>query len=104
MPTVAPAVDPVSVAPNVASTTVTVAYADRARGVWPIRARFTMSDGSTTDYNYPAEVWSTNTMRYVRVYKFVGKKPVKIELDPDKRLLDIERTNNVWTAPVSIQP
>ncbi len=98
------AFDTVAVATKGDSTTVTVVYANRARGVLPIRARFTMSDGSTTDYNYPAEVWSTNTMRYVRVYKFAGKKPVKIELDPDKRLLDIDRTNNVWTAPVSIQP
>jgi hypothetical protein len=30
----------------------------------------------------------------------VGKKVVKIELDPDHRLVDIDRTNNTWTAPV----
>ena len=77
---------------------VLVAYGNRARGVLPIRARFTMSDGSTTDFNYPAEVWSTNTVRYIRRYSFVGKKVVKIELDPDHRLVDIDRTNNVWTA------
>jgi hypothetical protein len=81
------------------TTTVAVAYANRARGVLPIRARFTLSDGSKVDYDYPAEVWSTNTVRYVRQYQFVGKKPVKIELDPDKRLVDIDRSNNVWTAP-----
>ena len=79
---------------------VLVAYANRARGVLPIRARFTMSDGSTQDFNYPAEVWSTNTMRYIRRYTFVGKRVVKIELDPDHRLVDIDRSNNVWTAPV----
>jgi hypothetical protein len=79
---------------------VLVAYANRARGVLPIRARFTMSDGSTQDFNYPAEVWSTNTVRYIRRYTFVGKRVVKIELDPDHRLVDIDRSNNVWTAPV----
>ena len=33
---------------------------------------------------------------YVRRYEFKGKKLTKIELDPDKRLVDIDRTNNVW--------
>jgi aminopeptidase N len=78
---------------------VLVGYANRARGVLPIRVRFTLSDGSTVDYNYPAEVWSTNTLLYIRRYAFVGKKVVKIELDPEHRLVDIDRSNNVWTAP-----
>jgi hypothetical protein len=78
---------------------VLVGYGNRARGVLPIRARFTMSDGSTQDFNYPAEVWSTNTLRYIRRYSFVGKKVVKIELDPDHKLVDIDRSNNIWTAP-----
>jgi Peptidase family M1 domain len=76
---------------------ILVAYGNRARGVLPIRARFTLSDGSVVDYNYPAEVWSTNTLRYIRRYAFVGKKVVKIELDPDHRLVDIDRSNNIWT-------
>jgi hypothetical protein len=58
-----------------------------------------MNDGTNVDYNYPAEVWSTNTVRYVRQYRFIGKKPVKIELDPEKRLVDIDRTNNTWSVP-----
>jgi hypothetical protein len=86
------------------TTVVNVAYANRARGVLPIRARFTLSDGSKVDYNYPAEVWSTNTTRYVRQYKFAGKTPVKIELDPDKRLIDTDRSNNTWTAPTPVVP
>jgi hypothetical protein len=79
---------------------VLVAYGNRARGVLPIRARFTFSDGSREDFNYPAEVWSTNTLRYIRRYEFKGKRVVKIELDPDHRLVDIDRSNNVWLAPV----
>jgi hypothetical protein len=86
------------------TSVVTVAFANRARGVLPIRARFTFSDGSVQDYNYPAEVWSTNTVRYIRQYKFTGKKLTKIELDPDKRLIDIDRSNNTWTAPARVQP
>jgi Peptidase family M1 domain len=74
-----------------------VVYANRARGVLPIHARFIFADGSTENFDYPAEVWSTNTVRYVRKYGFTGKRVAKIELDPDDRLMDIDRSNNSWT-------
>ena len=77
---------------------VAVMYGNRARGVLPIHARFTFSDGSTENYDYPAEVWSTNTTHYVRRYQFVGKKLTSIELDPEKRLIDLNRDNNTWGA------
>ena len=98
------AMDDVKINAKGDTSMVNVVYANRARGVLPIRARFTFSDGSTTDYQYPAEVWSTNTVRYARQYKFTGKKVTKIELDPDHRLVDTDRTNNVWNAPVAIVP
>ena len=82
-------------APNGAKV-VTVVYGNRARGVLPIHARFTYSDGSVENYEYPAEVWSTNTMHYMRRYTVTGKTLVRIELDPDKRLVDVDRSNNVW--------
>jgi hypothetical protein len=82
-----------------------VVYGNRARGVLPIRARFTFADGSVENFDYPAEVWSTNTRHYVRRYRFVGKTPVAIELDPEKRLVDLDRDNNKWgnsgSKPVS---
>jgi aminopeptidase N len=85
--------------------TVTVQYANRARGVLPIHARFTFSDGSVENYDYPAEVWSRNTVRYQRSYSFKGKTVSRIELDPDKRLPDVDRGNNVWgSAPEGPRP
>jgi hypothetical protein len=78
---------------------VEVVFANRARGVLPIIARFTFSDGSTQDFNYPAEVWSTNTSAYPRLYAFTGKTLTKIQLDPDLHLVDTNRKNNTWTAP-----
>jgi len=75
---------------------VAVLFVNHARGVLPIRARFTFSDGTTEDVNYPAEVWSTNTTGYVRRYEFRGKKLAKIQLDPDNRLVDLDRANNLW--------
>ena len=78
------------------TTDVGVMYGNRARGVLPIHARFTFSDGSVENYDYPAEVWSTNTTHYVRRYRFVGKTVTGIELDPEKRLVDLNRDNNAW--------
>jgi hypothetical protein len=75
---------------------VGVRFANRARGVLPIHARFTFSDGSVENIDYPAEVWSTNTTYYVREYAYVGKKLVKIQLDPENRLIDVNRENNRW--------
>jgi hypothetical protein len=82
---------------------VTVAFGNRERGVLPIRAHFTFTDGSSEDYNYPAEVWSTNSVRYVRRYNFVGKTLAKLEIDPENRIPDISRANNTWKAPDQVQ-
>jgi hypothetical protein len=75
---------------------VAVLYANHARGVMPIHVRFTFTDGSKQEYDYPVEVWSTNTTFYVRQYEFKGKKMAKVEIDPDKRVPDLDRDNNVW--------
>jgi Peptidase family M1 domain len=93
------ALDSVAIRPHADTDYVMVTYGNHARGVLPIRARFTFADGTTQEYRYPAEVWSTNTTHYVRRYSFVGKHVSRIELDPDHLLIDIDRSNNVWTAP-----
>ena len=92
------AVENVDSRTNGDTTRVAVTYGNRYRGVLPIRARFTFSDGSTEDYDYPAEVWSTNSAHYARVYTFIRKTVTKIEIDPEHRLIDVERNNNTWTA------
>ncbi|HEY9516145.1 MAG TPA: M1 family metallopeptidase [Gemmatimonadaceae bacterium] len=80
------------------TTDVAVAYGNLDRGVLPIRARFVFSDGTTRDYDYPAEVWGMAGSVYVRRYEFPGKSLARIELDPDRRLVDDDRSNNSWTA------
>ena len=75
---------------------VAVLFVNHARGVLPLHVRFTFSDGTMQDFNYPAEIWSTNTTAYVRRYGFEGKKVTKVQLDPDNRSIDINRANNVW--------
>ncbi|HEY9227957.1 MAG TPA: M1 family aminopeptidase, partial [Gemmatimonadaceae bacterium] len=75
---------------------VAVIFGNHARGVLPIHARFIFTDGTSQNVDYPAEVWSTNTRFYLRRYEFKGKKFARLELDPDKRLPDLDRTNNSW--------
>jgi hypothetical protein len=93
------AIDSVAVgaSPN-GGQVATVIYGNRARGVLPIHARLTFSDGSVQNYDYPGEVWSTNTTQYVRKYTYSGKTLTRIELDPDTRLPDLDRSNNTWGA------
>jgi len=76
-----------------------VMYGNHARGVLPIRVRFLFSDNTTQDFVYPAEVWTMNSAKYVRRYTFAGKTVKRIDLDPDHRLLDVDRTNDSWVAP-----
>jgi hypothetical protein len=90
------AVDTVLTRPAAAGDSAIVLFTNRARGVLPIRARFTFEDGTSQDFDYPAEVWSTNTGFYLRRYGF-AKKLAKVEIDPDHRLVDQDRANNVFT-------
>ncbi|MES2525177.1 MAG: M1 family metallopeptidase [Gemmatimonadota bacterium] len=83
---------------------VTVLFGNRERGVLPMRAVLTFTDGTSQEYVYPAEVWSQHSRHYTRGFRFVGKSLAKVEIDPEMRLLDIDRGNNVWTAPARIQP
>src|SRR6185436_11293969 len=89
------AVDTVLVRPVGTRDSLLVVYSNRARGVLPIRARLTFDDGTTQDFEYPAEVWSTNTNFYVRAYGF-AKKVARVEIDPDHRFVDLDRANNVF--------
>ncbi len=92
------AVDSVATRMDGEAELVTVVYGNRERGVLPIRARFTFSDGSVETFRYPGEVWSTNSVSYRRTYRFTGKRLVGVQLDPDGLLVDIDRSNNGWEA------
>jgi hypothetical protein len=73
------AIDTVVVRAAGDTAVVGVSYGNRERGVLPLRVRFTLRDArcsgaecptTTEDFEYPAEVWSTNTARYSRRYTF----------------------------------
>lgn len=90
------AIDSVALSRSGDVQNVAVRYANRARGVLPLHVRFSFSDGTVENFDYPAEVWSRNTVHYERSYSFRGKTVTRIELDPDRRIPDLDRGNNAW--------
>ncbi len=70
---------------------VTVKSLDKL--VMPVTMRVTFADGSKRDIRLPAETWIRQSATDVPV---VGKSPVvRAELDPDHKLPDKDRSNNV---------
>ncbi len=72
-------------------------YGNHARGVLPIHARFTFTDGSTQDFDYPAEVWSTNTTSLRPRVRVQGKEAHEDRArSRTSGSSTSDRTNNVW--------
>ncbi len=91
-------IDSVAIAHQPDGDAATIVYGNHARGILPILVRFSFADGTTKDMRYPAEAWMLDPRRYVRHYMFTGQRLARVEIDPDHRLVDIDRTNNVWSA------
>ncbi len=92
------AIDSVTQTTQGNTTKVTVTYGNKTRGVLPLLVRFTLSDMSTQEFTYPADVWKANATVYSASYTFPGKTVTRIELDPGQQLVDVNRSNNVWVA------
>ncbi len=75
-------------------STVTVASLDKL--VMPVMLRVRFADGTSRDIRLPAETWIRQGSTEVPV---VSNSPVvRAELDPDHKLPDKDRTNNVFTV------
>lgn len=79
----------------------------KQRAVMPLDLLFTFEDGTTERKWIPVDDW-LRTMLTERTYTYsFDKKPVKVELNPTRELLDVNRLNNVWPHPpveVSLVP
>jgi len=60
----------------------------------PVDLRITFADRSTTRVRLPVEVWMQGN-RYVYVQQYPDDV-TKVEVDPDNRIPDVRRENNVW--------
>ena len=91
------AIDSVHVTPSANGTHVTVVYQNKQRGVIPLLVRFTFSDSTTKDVTYPADIWKNGAI-YSASYDFPEKTVKQIVIDPTRQFVDVDRTNNKWTA------
>jgi len=65
--------------------------------VLPATLRITYSDGKVVDMRLPAETWIRQGKTGVAIPG--SGKIVRAEIDPDHKIPDRDRTNNVWTSP-----
>ena len=76
----------------------TIVIEDRGWVPMPARVTITLENGETLKEEVPVEKWlSGETIAEIRVRS--GSPVVRVEIDPEVTFPDIDRTNNVWTAP-----
>lgn len=78
----------------------------------PIDLSITLDNGQTRNYNIPllsmygnketsasgAEAWPWTHPSYTLPVNTAGAKVIKVEIDPTHRMVDIDRSDNVWIA------
>ncbi|MBA3560159.1 MAG: M1 family metallopeptidase [Gemmatimonadaceae bacterium] len=70
---------------------------NRGRAPMPVRLAVTRSDGRVERVDVPVAVWLAGASRHtVRVSAMPAV--TKVEIDPEERFPDIDRTNNAWRA------
>jgi hypothetical protein len=63
----------------------------------PVLVEVTESNGQTTHYELPVETWEQGAVHTFKVNTTIALKSVI--LDPDKKLPDVNRANNIWNGP-----
>ncbi len=76
----------------------TIAIEDRGLAPMPVELAVTRADGSVQRLELPVNVWLAGT-RHASVRLLARPEIVRVEIDPDSLFADIDRTNQVWTAP-----
>jgi hypothetical protein len=78
---------------------VRVTIRDRGGAPAPTPIVVTTADGATATATIPGERWSVERMRSVSVDVPVRGRVTRVEIDPERLFPDVDRANNVWTAP-----
>ena len=64
-------------------------------GVMPLDLYFKLPDGTTHSEKIPVEVWQAGGREYIAAVDLPGK-PNYVELNPDQRVMDLNRLNNAY--------
>ncbi len=73
-------------------------FENRGELVMPMTYRVIYTDGSTENRMLPVEAWYTRT-RFTASWDSGGRVPASVTIDPESRLPDTDRSNNVWAEP-----
>jgi hypothetical protein len=93
------AVDSVRTASRNGQAVVSVFLSSKREMVAPVELRLTTADGATRTVKLPVETWLRGNTTVWRTLSAVNASPVKVEIDPRGVYPDVDRGNNVWTAP-----
>lgn len=66
--------------------------------VMPVVLEVTEEGGQKTRINLPVEIWQKTNNKSIRVN--TKTKIIKAEIDPDKKLPDVDASNDVWTPEI----
>ncbi|NNE47875.1 MAG: M1 family metallopeptidase [Rhodothermales bacterium] len=64
----------------------------------PLHIQVTYDDDSEELFELPADAWRANEKTFTKGF-FSDRNVVRVELDPKHAFADIDRENNVWSAP-----
>lgn len=70
-------------------------FTNRGRIVMPVDYLVSYNDGSTERRRLPAEAWAT-TDQWTVAWDTNGRTVVRLVVDPDGKLPDVDRSNNTW--------
>ena len=90
----------VSVEPASSGDAVDIVIGNYGPMVMPVTLEVTFNDGSQQRLALPVQIWHYTNRWPIRL-DIAGKTLQKVTVDPDRRLPDNRRTNNVWQADTS---
>ncbi|WP_198674110.1 M1 family metallopeptidase [Chitinophaga alhagiae] len=80
-------------------TTAIVSIACLEQLPMPVTVEIKTTDGKSDRVKLPVEVWQTGGVKQFRHTLPAGIKIESVTADPDKRLPDVNSTNNTWNRP-----
>jgi hypothetical protein len=75
---------------------ITITIEDRGDAPMPVLLSLTLSDGSTRAIRLPVEPWLAGAQTQTATID-VASPLLRVEVDPQRHLPDVERGNNIWT-------
>ncbi|NTV47677.1 MAG: hypothetical protein HGB11_14420 [Chlorobiales bacterium] len=76
------------------SAWVTVTIEDKGLTPMPVLLKVTYADGTLEQKQLPVDAWLEGKRSQTASFK--AGNPVRVEIDPERYLPDIDRKNNVW--------